>query len=520
MYQKHTWVSKEIIRREYLQNIEDGIYNEQKRAIEAENNLAEAIADETSRAVAKENSLSQSVTELNNNLTTENSRAVAKENILEQSINDEVNRAVAAEGTLSETISSLGETLSDETARAIASENSIATALTNETSRATQAENTLSTTITTETTRATGVETQLQTDLTAEVTRATQAESDLHDYVDQKVSTTYKASGSIYFADLPILAENRIGNVYNIKDDFTTTADFLEGAGKDYPAGTNVAIVIVNETAYTEVTPVGDEDPTEESWYEYDDVEDEYVLSEDTEVDETKTYYVRTDTALYYDVQTGFVDFSIFAEKDDLADVATSGDYSDLSNTPSIPTKISDLTDDSDFVKDTDYATNSKAGIVKPDGTTITIDANGMISAEAAERMIAPIEADASSSSRAYSVGDSLILNNILYTVTTAIAIGDAITVGTNISASDDVTTLINDVNTALSGKQNTLTFDSTPTSGSTNPVTSGGVYSSIQTLTNMIDVAYYDSTTESIVFRSPDVAEYDSTTESIVINI
>ena len=41
-----------------------------------------------------------------------------------------------------------------------------------------------------------------------------------------------------------------------------------------------------------------------------------------------------------------------------------------------------------------------------------------------------------------------------------------------------------------------------------------------IQTLTNMIDVAYYDSTTESIVFRSPDVAEYDSTTESIVINI
>ena len=32
------------------------------------------------------------------------------------------------------------------------------------------------------------------------------------------------------------------------------------------------------------------------------------------------------------------------------------------------------------------------------------------------------------------------------------------------------------DLNTALSGKQNTLTFDSTPTSGSTNPVTSGGV--------------------------------------------
>lgn len=37
-----------------------------------------------------------------------------------------------------------------------------------------------------------------------------------------------------------------------------------------------------------------------------------------------------------------------------------------------------------------------------------------------------------------------------------------------------------NGVYNALSTKQNTLTFDSTPTSGSTNPVTSGGVYSAI----------------------------------------
>lgn len=37
-------------------------------------------------------------------------------------------------------------------------------------------------------------------------------------------------------------------------------------------------------------------------------------------------------------------------------------------------------------------------------------------------------------------------------------------------------------MNQALRGKQNTLTFDSTPTSGSTNPVTSGGVYTSLTT--------------------------------------
>lgn len=37
-------------------------------------------------------------------------------------------------------------------------------------------------------------------------------------------------------------------------------------------------------------------------------------------------------------------------------------------------------------------------------------------------------------------------------------------------------------MNQALSGKQDNLTFDSTPTSGSTNPVTSGGVYTSLTT--------------------------------------
>ena len=36
-------------------------------------------------------------------------------------------------------------------------------------------------------------------------------------------------------------------------------------------------------------------------------------------------------------------------------------------------------------------------------------------------------------------------------------------------------------VYSALQGKQNTLTFDSTPTQGSTNPVTSGGVYAALQ---------------------------------------
>lgn len=41
---------------------------------------------------------------------------------------------------------------------------------------------------------------------------------------------------------------------------------------------------------------------------------------------------------------------------------------------------------------------------------------------------------------------------------------------------SSDISQLASEINTVLAGKQNTLTFDSTPTAGSSNPVTSGGV--------------------------------------------
>ena len=51
-----------------------------------------------------------------------------------------------------------------------------------------------------------------------------------------------------------------------------------------------------------------------------------------------------------------------FLTDNDVAPVATSGDYSDLSNLPTIPTKTSDLTNDSDFVESTDLATVATSG--------------------------------------------------------------------------------------------------------------------------------------------------------------
>ncbi len=61
--------------------------------------------------------------------------------------------------------------------------------------------------------------------------------------VDAKTSSAYIARGSVLFADLPVAEEAKVGDVYNVSDSFTTDETFLEGAGKKYSAGTNVAIV-------------------------------------------------------------------------------------------------------------------------------------------------------------------------------------------------------------------------------------------------------------------------------------
>ena len=61
--------------------------------------------------------------------------------------------------------------------------------------------------------------------------------------IDSAISSVYKPAGSITFANRPSLSFSIEGNVYNITDAFTTTSDFVEGAGKSYPAGTNIVCI-------------------------------------------------------------------------------------------------------------------------------------------------------------------------------------------------------------------------------------------------------------------------------------
>lgn len=71
----------------------------------------------------------------------------------------------------------------------------------------------------------------------------TEADSKIDSKIATAISSTYKPAGSTMFSFLPSVGANQEGKVYNIIDEFTTTEDFVEGAGNQYPAGTNIVCI-------------------------------------------------------------------------------------------------------------------------------------------------------------------------------------------------------------------------------------------------------------------------------------
>lgn len=70
----------------------------------------------------------------------------------------------------------------------------------------------------------------------------TEADAQIDNKVKAAVAGVYKIKGSLAFASLPVDGM-KDGDVYNITDAFTSTNAFVEGAGTEYPAGTNVVYV-------------------------------------------------------------------------------------------------------------------------------------------------------------------------------------------------------------------------------------------------------------------------------------
>lgn len=88
------------------------------------------------------------------------------------------------------------------------------------------------------------------------------------------------------------------------------------------------------------------------------------------------TDYKYSDWDVEYALSKNISEISNKANIADLANVATSGDYIDLSNKPSIPSNTSDLTNDSGFVDSTSVTsiwtgTQAQYEALTPDANTL-----------------------------------------------------------------------------------------------------------------------------------------------------
>lgn len=103
-YNRHVWVPEEIIMDYNLNNMEEGIVNEETRAIEAESTLASKLQSEITRATNSENTISASV-------TAEVTRATNAEDALSTNLATEITRATSAETSLNEGLDSVRTSL-------------------------------------------------------------------------------------------------------------------------------------------------------------------------------------------------------------------------------------------------------------------------------------------------------------------------------------------------------------------------------------------------------------------------
>lgn len=85
--------------------------------------------------------------------------------------------------------------------------------------------------------------------------------------ISESLSGALRPLGTINFADLPTTAEATSGDMYNIADQFTTTADFKEGSGNVIPAGSNVYLTADRYWDVLAGTPVTGVKGAKENYY-------------------------------------------------------------------------------------------------------------------------------------------------------------------------------------------------------------------------------------------------------------
>ena len=286
------------------------IVAEENRAKAAEDDLETAIDNEEDRATAAEEALQASINaeaqaarqaeQANATaIANEATRAKAAEASLSTTISEEATRAKAAEATLQGNIDA-------EEARAQAAEQANTTAITNEVTRAQNAEATLQGNIDAEATRAQGVEATLQQSISTEATRAKAAEATLQDNIDAEEAIAQAAEQANTTA-----ITNEVTRAQLAEKDLQDKIDTLEAAsGGDFSSLTQRIAAEENRAKAAE-------------------------------------------QAIEADVDALEIAMPLKANSADLATVATSGSYNDLTDKPiipTVPTNVSAFTNDAGYL--------------------------------------------------------------------------------------------------------------------------------------------------------------------------
>lgn len=174
--------------------------------------------------------------------------------------------------------------------------------------------------------------------------------------INDAITSIYTLAGSISFSELPPLSQEYLGYVYEITEDFITTSDFVEGAGKQFPASTNVTIVNRGSAS----SPVYKYDASIGDMSAFQTKHMETAIGNETTVEGALEYLedTKVDKVTGKDLSTN--DFTT-AEKTKLAEIESGAevnvqsDWSQTDNTQSDfvknkPTKVSEFTNDSSFI--------------------------------------------------------------------------------------------------------------------------------------------------------------------------
>lgn len=140
----------------------------------------------------------------------------------------------------------------------------------------------------------------------------------------------------------------------NIK---TINNNSLLGSGNITISGGQATDVQINGTSITSNNTANIETNST-----YDETTNKIATMNDLPVIPTKTSDLTNDSGFITNTVNNLTNYTLTSN---LATVATSGDYNDLSNLPTIPTSTSQLTNDSGYVTNTDYASASTGGVVK-----------------------------------------------------------------------------------------------------------------------------------------------------------